>query len=85
MATEATLTTYLDAARSAISGGDLAAARTQVALAKTVLAELPDISADGVSQRYGNAIRALESALSDAAKAIAPSRGRIGRTRVGGV
>jgi len=87
MADETDLTSYLDAARAAISGGALSTARVQVALAKTVLAELPAISADGVTENYSNAIKALESAIRDAsaAEAISNRQSKIGRGRVGGV
>lgn len=65
MADASDLTTYLDAVRTAISNGDAQAARINVALAKTVIAELPDMASDGVSVRYGQTIAALESAIAD--------------------
>lgn len=65
MATATDLTTYLDAARSAIDDGDHETARRKIALAKTVLAELPDGNDQGTGVRWANSIAALESAVRD--------------------
>jgi hypothetical protein len=67
MATASDLTTYLDDARAAMDSDtpDIALARRKVALAKTVLAELPDVGSDGTTASYRGAIEALESAIRD--------------------
>lgn len=65
MASPTDLTTYLDLARTAISNGDASSARINIALAKTVLAELPSVTADGTTVSYTRSIEALESALAD--------------------
>lgn len=65
MAGPSDLTTYLDLARTAISAGDVTAARLNIALAKTVLAELPDTTANAVRISYTQSIAALDAALKD--------------------
>lgn len=65
MAMPSDLTTYLDAARAAIDDGDHEVARRKIALAKTVLAEIPDSTDQGAGARWANSIAALESAVRD--------------------
>lgn len=68
MATAADLTTYMDAARTALqsygttgSAADRKTIRVNLMLARSVLPELPQVADDGTSISYSQALAAIES------------------------